>query len=152
MKWKLTSVSHFLIQWQIQWWIVDLFSGLFMILLDGRLHFKLFFFFFVLVVKFQIMIPHNPLSYSKTHILKPEGCFLTGSMEIKMKVFSRHIWLENDEMTLGKMKKFFSVSLFLYSTIFQDKVTAVTKQCQLYLLHQVERPQALKRMSLSKYL
>ena len=47
------------------------------------------FFFFVLVVKFQIMIPHNPLSYSKTHILKPEGCFLTGSMEIKIKCFDK---------------------------------------------------------------
>ena len=51
------------------------------------------------------MISHSPLSYSKTHILKPEDCFLTGSMGIKVKVFSRHIWLENDEMTLGKMKK-----------------------------------------------
>ena len=51
------------------------------------------------------MISHSPLSYSKAHILKPEDCFLTGSMGMKMKVFSRHIWLENDEMTLGKMKK-----------------------------------------------
>lgn len=55
-------------------------------------------------------------------------------------------------MALGKMKNlFFCFPYLLPSATFQGKVTALTKH-QLYLPHHMKRPQALKRMSLSKYL
>lgn len=56
-------------------------------------------------------------------------------------------------LALGKMKTlFFCFPNILPSATFQGKVTALTQQCQLSLPHNVKRPQALKRMSLSKYL